>query len=42
MFVKETRLQFLAGHPEEIRGVVYSLRTLFQKVEAASKDLLQP
>ncbi|PTX95747.1 DUF3102 domain-containing protein [Opitutus sp. ER46] len=40
LLVKENRLQFLAKHPEEVRGVVESLRTLADKVEAAAKPLL--
>ena len=40
LLVKENSLQHLAGHPEEIRGVVESLRALANKVEAAAKPLL--
>jgi hypothetical protein len=41
LFLTENRLQFLVGHPEEIRGVVESLRNLADKVEAAAKPLLK-
>jgi hypothetical protein len=41
LLVKENRLQHLANHPEEVRGVVESLRTLADKVEAAAKPLLK-
>jgi len=41
LLVKENRLQHFAGHPEEIAGVVDSLRTLADKVEAAAKPLLK-
>lgn len=41
LFVTENRLQHLAGHPEEIRGVVKSLRDLADKVEAAAKPILK-
>lgn len=40
LFLKENRLQHLVGHPEEVRGVVESLRTLADKVEAAAKPLI--
>lgn len=42
LLLKENRLQHLAGHPEEIRGVVTSLRALADKVEAAANPLLKP
>jgi hypothetical protein len=41
LLVKENRLQFLAKHPDEVRGVVSSLRALADKVEAAAKPLLE-
>jgi len=41
LLLKENRLQFLASHPEEVRGVVTSLRALADKVEAAAKPLLE-
>lgn len=41
LLVTENRLQFLAGHPEEISGVVSGLRSLADKVEAAAKPLLK-
>jgi len=41
LLLKENRLQHLAGHPEEIRGVVASLRALADKVEAAAQPLLK-
>lgn len=41
LLVTENRLQFLAKHPDEVRGVIYSLRTLTQKVESAAKDFLK-
>ncbi|MBI5770808.1 MAG: hypothetical protein HZA93_23730 [Verrucomicrobia bacterium] len=41
LLVKENRLQFLAKHPEEVRGVVESLRALADKVEQAAKPLLK-
>ncbi len=40
LLVKENRLQFLAKHPEEVRGVVTSLRALADRVEAAAKPIL--
>ena len=40
LFIKENRLQYLAGNREEIAGVVASLRRLADKVEAAAKPLL--
>ncbi len=39
LLLRENRLQFLVGHPEEINGVAASLRALADKVEAAAKDL---
>jgi hypothetical protein len=41
LLLKENRLQHLAGHPEEIRGVVAALRELANKVEAAAKPILK-
>lgn len=41
LLVKENRLQFLAGHPDEIRGVVESLRKLADQVEEAAKPILK-
>lgn len=41
LFKTENRLQYLADHPEEIAGVVTSLRTLADDVEAAAKPLLK-
>ncbi len=41
LFIKENRLQHMAGHPEEIRGVVDGLRALADKVDAAAKPLLR-
>lgn len=41
LLVKENRLQYLAGHPEEVRGVVESLRKLADQVEAAAKPILE-
>jgi hypothetical protein len=41
LLLKENRLQHLVGHPEEIRGVVESLRSLADRVEAAAKPLLK-
>lgn len=41
MLVKENRLQFLAKHPEEVRGVVEGLRTLADRVEKAAKPILE-
>jgi len=40
LFLKENILQHLAGHPEEIHGVVHALRKLADKVEAAARPLL--
>ena len=40
LFLKENRLRYLTGKPEEIRGVVAALRGLADKVEAAAKPLL--
>lgn len=42
LFIKENRLQHLAGHPEEIAGTVSALRSLADKVEAAAKPLIRP
>lgn len=41
LLLTENRLQHLAGHHDEIRGVVESLRALADKVEAAAKPLLK-
>lgn len=41
MFFTENRLQYMAGHPEEITGVVTGLRSLADKVEAAAKSILK-
>lgn len=41
LFFTENRLQYLAGHPEEITGVVSGLRSLADKVEAAAKTILK-
>ncbi len=41
LFLKENRLQYLAGHPEEVAGVVKGLRDLADKVEHAAKPLLK-
>jgi hypothetical protein len=40
LLLKDNALQHLAGHPEEIRGVVEGLRSLADKVEAAAKPLI--
>jgi hypothetical protein len=40
LLLKENILQHLAGHPEEIRGVVDALHTLAQKVAKAAAPLL--
>ena len=40
LLISENRLQYLAGHPEEIRGVVESLRDLTTKLETAAGPLL--
>jgi hypothetical protein len=40
LLVKESRLAHLVGHPDEVRGVVDSLRALADKVEAAAQPLL--
>jgi hypothetical protein len=42
LLLKENRLQHLAGHPEEIAGVVAGLRDLATKVEAAAGPLIKP
>ena len=41
LFIKQNQLQHLVDHPEEVRGVVASLRTLADKVESAAKPLLK-
>jgi hypothetical protein len=41
LLLKENILQHLAGHPEEIRGVVDALRSLASKVEAAAAPMLK-
>lgn len=41
LFLRENRLQYLAGHPEEIQGAVKALRDLADKVEAAAKPILK-
>lgn len=41
LFVKENRLQHLADHPEEVRGVAASLRKLADQVEEAVKSILK-
>lgn len=41
LFLKENRLQHLAGHPEEVRGAVESLRALADKVEKAAQPFLK-
>lgn len=40
LLVAENRLQHLAGHPEEIRGVVASLQKLTSTLERAARPLL--
>ncbi|MBL9187901.1 MAG: DUF3102 domain-containing protein [Opitutaceae bacterium] len=40
MLVTENLLQHLARHPDEVRGVVESLRALADKAEAAAEPLL--
>lgn len=42
LLIRDNRLQHLAGHPEEIRGVVESLRRLAERVEAAAQLQLNP
>ena len=42
LFLKENKLQYLAGHPEEITGVVTGLRDLADKVEKAAAPILKP
>ena len=42
LLLRENRLQYLTGHPDEIQGVVNGLRTLADRVEAAAKPLLKP
>lgn len=41
LLVKENRLQFLARNPDEVRGVVTSLRALADRVEKAAEPLLK-
>ena len=41
LFLTENRLQFLASHPEEVRGAVTALRDLADKVEAAAQPILK-
>lgn len=41
LLLAENRLQHLVGHPEEIRGIVESLRALAEKVERAARPLLE-
>lgn len=41
LLIKENRLQYLVAHPEEVRGVIYALNTLAEKVESAAKDFLK-
>lgn len=41
LLIKENRLQHLAGHPDEVRGVVEGLRELADRVEKAAKPLLK-
>lgn len=41
LLLKENRLQYLVGHPDEIAGVAAGLRTLADKVEALAKPLLK-
>jgi len=40
LLLKDNALQHLAGHPEEIKGVVEGLRALADRVEAAAKPLI--
>lgn len=42
LLVDDNALQHLAGHPEEIAGVVAGLRELADKVEAAARPLIKP
>jgi hypothetical protein len=41
ILLKENKLQHLAGHPEEVAGVVKGLRDLADQVEAAAKPLMK-
>ncbi len=41
VLVKENMLQHMVDHPEEVAGVVESLRTLADKVEKAAKPLMK-
>lgn len=41
VFVKENKLLHLAGHPEEIRGAVASLRKLADRVEKSAEKVLK-
>lgn len=41
LLIKENRLQYLADHPEEVAGVVTSLRKLADQVEEAAKPILK-
>jgi hypothetical protein len=41
LLLRENRLSHLAGHAEEIQGVVSTLRELADKVASAAKDLLK-
>ncbi|MEN9842170.1 MAG: hypothetical protein RL376_1970 [Verrucomicrobiota bacterium] len=40
LLLRENRLQYLTGRPDEIKGVVEGLRNLADRVEAAAKPLL--
>ncbi|HSI10393.1 MAG TPA: hypothetical protein VK961_00050 [Chthoniobacter sp.] len=42
LFLTENKLQYLAGHPEEIAGVVEGIRGLADEVEKAAKEILKP
>lgn len=42
LLLKENRLQHLAGHPDEIAGVVAALAELHAKVSKAAKPLMKP
>lgn len=41
LFLTENRLQYLASHPDEVRGAVTALRDLADKVAAAAKPILK-
>lgn len=41
LLLSENRLQYLIGHPEEIRGTAKSLRDLAEKVEAIATGILK-